>query len=292
MKQIAIALHNYDDSYGSLPPVRLLDAQGVAQHSWRVLIMPYIDQLAWYESYRFDESWDGPNNRKLHGDTYGPFFCPTHHVDRRHDLRTSYVAVTGEHTVWREGEPRRLRDISDGLANTLLLMEVHTDFPWAAPKDISAERAIELLTSTDPAVASCHRAERFFVTLHTGRNVAMADGSIRHVLPGMPKEQALALLSTDGREVLPDELGGQEIEEIQWSNCYRLAIFVFLVLLPLPWVWLPRYDGQGNDLSQNLGASNDETISSSRRPDPLPADRSDLPGASEDGGEEATGPQT
>ena len=34
-------------------------------HSWRVLLLPYLDQLELYNAYRFDEPWDGPNNRLL-----------------------------------------------------------------------------------------------------------------------------------------------------------------------------------------------------------------------------------
>src|SRR5262245_3382414 len=44
LKQIALALHNYDATYGSLPPAYIADASGKPMHSWRVLILPFLEQ--------------------------------------------------------------------------------------------------------------------------------------------------------------------------------------------------------------------------------------------------------
>ena len=65
LKQIALALHNYHDVYGVFPPAYIPDAQGKPKHSWRVLILPFLEEQGTYEKYDFDEPWDGPNNRAL-----------------------------------------------------------------------------------------------------------------------------------------------------------------------------------------------------------------------------------
>src|SRR5262245_44252816 len=65
LKQIGLALLNYREAYGCFPPPYVADASGRPMHSWRVLILPFIDHAALYREYRFDEPWDGPNNRKL-----------------------------------------------------------------------------------------------------------------------------------------------------------------------------------------------------------------------------------
>src|SRR5262245_38698724 len=57
MKQIGLALHNYAEMYGSFPPAYIADDNGRPMHSWRVLILPFIDQVPLYNQYRFDEPW-------------------------------------------------------------------------------------------------------------------------------------------------------------------------------------------------------------------------------------------
>ena len=66
LKQIGLALHNYQDANGHFPaPALLGGAQKRIPYSWRVAILPYLDQNELYKQYSFDEPWDGPNNRKL-----------------------------------------------------------------------------------------------------------------------------------------------------------------------------------------------------------------------------------
>jgi len=63
LKQIALAFHNYHDTYRTFPPAYIPDEDGNPKHSWRVLILPFLEQRALYEQYNFDEPWDSPNNR-------------------------------------------------------------------------------------------------------------------------------------------------------------------------------------------------------------------------------------
>ena len=65
LRQIALALQCYHDVYKSFPPAYVADETGKPMHSWRVLILPFLEQKALYDQYRFDEPWDGPNNGKL-----------------------------------------------------------------------------------------------------------------------------------------------------------------------------------------------------------------------------------
>ena len=67
VKEIALAIHNYESANGHLPPAYIADENGNPMHSWRVLILPYIEgQQALFDRYDMDEPWDGPNNSKLH----------------------------------------------------------------------------------------------------------------------------------------------------------------------------------------------------------------------------------
>ena len=65
LKQIALALHNYHQANGCFPPAYIADKNGRPMHSWRVLILPYLELDHLYKQYNFNEPWDGPNNKKL-----------------------------------------------------------------------------------------------------------------------------------------------------------------------------------------------------------------------------------
>ena len=60
-----MAVANYHETFGSFPPAFVNGPDGTPWHSWRVLILPYLQQQKLYESYNFAEPWNGPNNRTL-----------------------------------------------------------------------------------------------------------------------------------------------------------------------------------------------------------------------------------
>ncbi len=67
LKQIALALLYYHQTNGCFPPAYLADKNGKPMHSWRVLILPYLEQNSLYEQYRFDEPWDGCSYKLMYG---------------------------------------------------------------------------------------------------------------------------------------------------------------------------------------------------------------------------------
>ena len=60
-----MAVANYHDTYGRFPAAYVADRDGRPMHSWRVLILPLLEQRTTYDAYDFAEPWDGPNNRRL-----------------------------------------------------------------------------------------------------------------------------------------------------------------------------------------------------------------------------------
>ena len=120
LKQIGLALHNYHDDYGSFPPAYVADEQGKPMHSWRVLLLPYVDHKWLYDQYRFDEPWDGPNNRKLHYISMDAYACPSSSKALGRKPRTDYMAVVGEETAWPGSESVTIPDIQDGTAETIM----------------------------------------------------------------------------------------------------------------------------------------------------------------------------
>jgi hypothetical protein len=148
LKQIVLAMHAYHQDFGSFPPAYVADADGRPMHSWRVLILPYLEELPLYKDYRFDEPWDGPNNRLLHASEVRPYACPVDHNPNGQPGMTSYVLVTGPGTVFNADQTMRLADVSDGTGQTLLVVEVHNSgIHWMEPRDLALSQMATTINS-------------------------------------------------------------------------------------------------------------------------------------------------
>lgn len=135
LKQIGLALHNYHDAYGCFPPVCVEDAEGRPMHSWRVLILPYMDEEDLYDRYDFGEPWNGPNNRILSQKIPRIYQCPASEV--ADTPSTSYLAVVGPDTIWPPDGTVGVSDVEDGTNNTLLVVESPaSDIHWLEPRDM------------------------------------------------------------------------------------------------------------------------------------------------------------
>jgi hypothetical protein len=201
LRQIGIALHNYHDTYGSFPPAYISDAQGRPIHSWRVLILPFMEQKALYDRYDFAETWDGPNNSKLAAEMPHEFRC-------RGDSRslsptdTSYVVVIGDGTIWRGAKPVSLAEVQDGSSNTLLVVESHgAGINWMEPRDL---HTLQMPATINPlngqGICSCHnRGDK-------GRgdcvHVLFADGTTRRFENDTPAKTINAMLTIAGGETV------------------------------------------------------------------------------------------
>jgi len=66
LKQITLAFHNYHDAHHSFPPAYTVDANCKPLHSWRVLILPYLEKNDLYSKIRLYEPWDSEYNSQFH----------------------------------------------------------------------------------------------------------------------------------------------------------------------------------------------------------------------------------
>jgi hypothetical protein len=257
LKQITLALHAYHDIYRTFPPAYVADERGQPMHSWRVLILPYLEHLTLYEAYRFDEPWDGPNNRLLASQMPPTYRCPGHHGDRAGSTVTTYLAVVGPQSAWLGSAPTSLAQFTGGTSNAVLVIEsdphrVH----WMEPRDIDSARALELLSVADPGRKASHRYEAFFYEYAGGRNVARADGSIWFAYDGVSEELSRTWLDITLAPGEPSETDRISAEAAtrrpKLDNWFRLGVFVLLVLWPLPWVWLHPEKPEKGDRSNTV----------------------------------------
>ncbi len=191
LKQIGLALHNYHDVYGTFPPAFVADENGKPMHSWRVLILPFIDEAGLYSEYKFSEPWDGPNNRLLLDRMPRTYSCPSH-INTGLTTNTSYAGVFGEHCVFRGAAPIAIHDITDGTSNTIMVGEAsHASIPWMKPDDV------------DILVHGAIGDANGFSSDHTGGvHVLMCDGAVRFLSQSINADMLKALFTRDGNEVI------------------------------------------------------------------------------------------
>ncbi|MCH8839975.1 MAG: DUF1559 domain-containing protein [Planctomycetes bacterium] len=235
MKQIALALHNYVDTFGSFPAASQSAPDGEQLQSWRLWICPFLESSSFFDNYKKDEPWNGPDNTKLVASTrFDSFFeCPAHYSEAQ---LSHYLAVVGEHTAFPPGRGRSLAEFTDGTSNTILFIEApHKRIPWAKPEDLSFDEAVELLSDPSKGEHFGHEVdEGFFYKPSRGINVAFVDGWVQFLRLPISREHAAALLTVDGGEVLDHrEVTRLTSPELDYGRIYSLSVFLLLSLLPL-----------------------------------------------------------
>jgi prepilin-type processing-associated H-X9-DG protein len=166
LKNIVLAFHNYHSDLRGHLPDDIRDREGNALLSWRVAILPYIEEGELYKEFKLDEPWDGPNNIKLLAKMpmlYAPVLAK---VEPGH---TFFQCFKGPHAAFRPGNPRALTgaDFPDGRSNTLLIAEGGEAVPWTKPIDLDFD--------PDGPLPPLGGAFRDYI------NVAFADGNVRSI---------------------------------------------------------------------------------------------------------------
>lgn len=123
------------------------------------MILPYLNEESVYAQYRFDEPWNGPNNRLLAEEIrVEQFQCPSG-PERGRPYNTNYVAVVGEATIFPGSGTAKLSDISDGQENTILITEIgNSNIHWMEPRDLVFEslRFLPHPRESSPTAISSH----------------------------------------------------------------------------------------------------------------------------------------
>jgi prepilin-type processing-associated H-X9-DG protein len=190
LKQIALAMHNYHATWDAFPPQAITDANGKPLLSWRVAILPYIEQEPLYRQFHLDEPWDSPTNKALLGSIPATYRCPTD-PGRGGPGMTAYEGVVGPHTMFPGAKGVRLQNVTDGTSNTILVGEAATPVPWTAPDDIPIDTPAPI---------------QGFGSFHAGGfNAAFADGSIKFIKISVNPAVLRALLTRDGGEVVSND---------------------------------------------------------------------------------------
>jgi hypothetical protein len=183
MKIILMALHNYHDVYGCMPPRVVKDARGQDLYSWRVALLPFVGYQDVYQAYDCRQPWDSIRNSGL-GKTAPPVYCSP----RAHGApdATSYVAVVDPSGPWADEGPRLIPTDPDVV---LVLQLPAWKLPWSAPYDPGIEDVISSLLEQGSA--------------GTGDVLLGTVSGVVYSFTGLPSEEALRkLFRVEGGDTL------------------------------------------------------------------------------------------
>ena len=161
MKLIGLAMQNYHDTYNAFPTQAIYSKDGKKPLlSWRVAILPYIEEAPLYQQFKLDEPWDSENNKKLIAKM--PKWYATPGVNDKPGM-THYQVITGPGAPFNDNKKLSMRDIVNGTSNTILAVEAKDPVIWTKPADLVLPKEKNKL----PALGGV-RKDGFFVVRFDG----------------------------------------------------------------------------------------------------------------------------
>ncbi len=195
LKQMVLAMHNYHDTMGAFPPAAITDKDGKALLSWRVAILPYVEQANLYNEFHLDEPWDSDHNKKLIENMPKIYQIPAPDGKAPEKPNTTHYRVFhGKGAAFEGTKGMKLPgDFPDGTSNTILIVEAEDAVPWTKPDELPFD------PKKDLPKLGLKGAEKF--------NAAFADGSVHMLSKKIDKDTLKALITRNGGEnvKIPDE---------------------------------------------------------------------------------------
>lgn len=186
MRQIGVALSNYETAHNRLPPAGVDDAGVGPNLSWRVQLLPFLNEQALYDQFHLDEPWDSEHNLPLASQMPACYRNPNMPAAQE---KTVYLAVIGPQATFQGGaQGPKLGDITDGVSKTVILVEANEDqaVTWTKPDDWE-------LDSRNPRHGLGDLRTRGFLAL-------FGDSRVAFIRDSTSVETVLALFTRDGNE--------------------------------------------------------------------------------------------
>jgi hypothetical protein len=209
LRQLTLAIHNHEATHGKLPAQAAYKTKdGKPGLSWRVALLPYLEEGALFEEFHLDEPWDSEHNKRLIGRMPATLRSPKSVAEPG---MTTYQAVVGDDTVIAQGtEPNRFANIRDGLSNTIMFIETSDDEAviWTKPDDFEYDEM-----KPTKGLGAVWSGNVFMA--------AYADGHVRAIsLAVDPKALAAMFTKSGGEVVREDELDGAppRVEEFEFRE--------------------------------------------------------------------------
>ena len=162
LKALSVAFNKYKDDKGEYPPAWTTDPLGKPLHSWRVLILPYLDEEDLYNTIRLDEPWDSPHNRQFHTKMPTVFRCPA--SINATNSTTTYALVVGPDTFPEGPKAMKPEDLQDAADATIQIVERKNPVCWMKPEEIPQDIALRGI-GIDKGLGSNHARPGFHIVL-------------------------------------------------------------------------------------------------------------------------------
>jgi prepilin-type processing-associated H-X9-DG protein len=198
LKQIGLALHNFASADGHFPSdIRGKDGKRLL--SWRVAILPFIEQQALFQEFHQDEPWNSPHNKALIARMPATYSVPDGSATEAG--LTFYRGFAGNDTLFDPGKADgvKITEITDGTSNTIALVEAKEAVPWTKPES-------EVPVDADP------NPERIRAALDAvgghfdgGFNALFCDGSVRFIRTTIALPVFRALITRASGEVISSD---------------------------------------------------------------------------------------
>ncbi len=194
LQAIGMAMDQYVNKYGEFPPPYVADPLGHRLHSWRILLLEFLDPPT-HAQYNFAEPWNSPGNLRLASKMPRVYACPC--LASQPDVsRTSYAVIVGPESVFPEGGGRRLAQIPDSedheaLAGTpasvfVVVEASKLNLIWLEPRDlVQAEMSLVLNDiHSDKCISICHPGGSvgLLLTDGTDRRTKMSSTEINRMM--------------------------------------------------------------------------------------------------------------
>lgn len=190
LKQLGLGMHNFHDLHGRFPPQKLVDGEGTPMLSWRVLILPFLDQKDLYDQFRLNEPWDSEHNLRLATQMPDVFRSPDDSAELTAAGRTRFVGpLTDQSMLGRPGDSVQIREIIDGTSNTIMVVQTTADQAviWTKPADL-------VIRDDRPVFEQIAGGAELLAA-------GMCDGAALYLNRTFPEQIMRAVLSIDGREL-------------------------------------------------------------------------------------------
>ncbi len=193
LKRIALALNAYAKDHGTYPTPVVTDSAGKPLYSWRVLLLPYLNETSVYASFNLKEAWDSPNNALLIPQCPSVYISPGSPANAS---QSSYVLLTGQGTIFPPTGPLKPSQVTDGAGKTLLVVETNNTLSeWTKPFDLDATTLSGRIGGTG--------TNKIGGTHFEGATGVFADGQPAWLPADLPSVILNSIISPNGNEAIP-----------------------------------------------------------------------------------------
>jgi hypothetical protein len=191
LKQIGIGLHIYNEIYDQFPPGGIYNSERQEFHGWQTMMLPFMDDGPLYERIDLNIPWDDPKNSP-HFQYEIETYLRAGDEPRKNSESLALSHWAANERVMYSNSSVGVRDIADGLTNSLLVGEVARDFkPWGHPANWR-----------DPAEGINQGPHTFGNPKSTDALFLLGDGSVRAISQDIDPQVLKALSTPDGGETI------------------------------------------------------------------------------------------